>query len=535
MVSAIRAMKIFARIICLVALAAALFPWAARATILDDIGVTALRAVATNVDGGGIRVAQPEANTDGNTNHPSAFEVNPGAVGRPTNLFSYASLAGTATNFPNGVGNVSGHANDVANNFYGISGGVATNVARVDNSDADFFINYYIISNLTTLDATVVNQSFTFGTLTAADQRDVDSAYDDYAAAFGTLFVSAACNADISLRVCAPGTAYNCISVGSYKGNSSIGPTIDNNRCKPEITAPIGGGGTSFTTPLVSGAAAVLLQAALRGDGGGDTNAACDLRTIKALLLNGAVKPLDWTNANNSPLDARYGAGVLNVLNSYEQLADGRHGGGISTNIPVGTAHPPLVMTNLVAAMYGWDLNTNTSSATDDNVCHYFFNLAGDGTRAATITLVWNRQLAETNINDLDLFLFNAANSNLVAWSTSRVDNVEHIYVPQLAAGRYDVQVLKNGGTGVVSDAETFALAWEFVSPVLQMVKTGTNSVLRWPVYPAGFIAEARTNLLAGTWSTNGVSLPGITNGLNNIPLNTTNAVQFFRLRKPNL
>ena len=39
------------------------------------------------------------------------------------------------------------------------------------------------------------------------------------------------------------------------------------------------------------------MQAGLRGDGGSDTNAAADMRTIKALLLNGAVKPADWTNS----------------------------------------------------------------------------------------------------------------------------------------------------------------------------------------------------------------------------------------------
>ena len=68
------------------------------------------------------------------------------------------------------------------------------------------------------------------------------------------------------------------------------------------------------------------MQAALRGDGGSDTNSAADMRTIKALLLNGAIKPADWTNNPPSPLDTRYGAGVLNVFNSYEQLAGGKHG-----------------------------------------------------------------------------------------------------------------------------------------------------------------------------------------------------------------
>jgi len=515
-------------------LAAAAMALPAAADSLDQIGVTALRMVATNVDGGGISVAQPEASAP-------TFEVNPSTVGQPTNLFTYASAAGTATTFTNNVGVESGHADSVAQLFYGIPTGVATNVAHVDNFDADYFVNYYVVSNLAVLDASVVNQSFTYGALSASDQQAVDSAFDDYAATFGKLFVSAACNVDISVRVCAPGTAYNCISVGAYQvnvglANSSIGPTIDNGRCKPDITAPAGA--TSFSTPQVAGAAAVLMQAALRGDGGGDTNSASDPRTLKVLLLNGAVKPVDWTNANSSPLDARYGAGVLSVLNSYEQLIGGKHGRSISTNLPLGAAHLPLVLTNPVSILRGWDFTTNSTTVTSDQVGHYFFNVtnyAGGGFFSATITLAWNRQAGQTNINDFDLFLFNDANSNLVACSTSRVDNVEHIFVPQLPAGRYDVEVLKNGGTNVVSNVETYALAWEFISPELKITRTGTNAVLTWPPYPAGFLVEARTNLLGGAWSTNGFSVPLITNGLNSIPLNTTNPLQFFRLRKPNL
>src|SRR5207248_2857450 len=111
--------------------------------------------------------------------------------------------------------------------------------------------------------------------------------YDDYAAQYGTLFVSAVGNGDIP--VAPPSTCFNGIGVGVYGGPSSAGPT-DDGRCKPDIISPGGPPGTqtSFSTPFVSGAAAVLLQAANRGDGGGNTNAAGNARTLKALLLNGA-------------------------------------------------------------------------------------------------------------------------------------------------------------------------------------------------------------------------------------------------------
>ena len=507
-----------------------------QAATLDTIGVTLLRAMTTNLNGEGIRVAQPEASLSTNT---PIWEVNAGNYPQLAGRFTYTSSLGSTNVFPNSLGAESWHANEVANLFYGQSGGVATNVAQVDGYDADFFITNYVFNAAPMPDAPVVNQSFTFGNvstnlptptnyLSVSDQQEVDSLYDDYAAHYGTLFVSAVNNGG---SVSPPGTGYNGISVGAYGvgASSSIGPTLDNGRCKPDITAPEGA--TSFSTPQVSGVAAVLMQAARRGDGGNDTNAAVDLRTIKALLLNGAVKPANWTNSSSSPLDARYGAGVVNVFNAYKQLTGGKQIYCAANSVASGAAHPPVADTNSVAATSGWSWESISGSATDDAVNHYFFNVSNG---MATVTLVWNRQFGQSNINNLDLFLFDAGNSNLVAGSTSRVDNVEHLFLPKLPSGRYDLQVLKYGGTNVVSEAETYALAFAFVSPELNLAKSGANMNLIWPVYPAGFRAEAVTNLISPVWSTNNLPAPAITNNMNRLILNGTNASQFFRLRSPN-
>ena len=115
---------------------------AVHAQNLDTIGVTLLQMVTTNVNGTGIRVAQPEAGYDTATN----WEVNPGAsgVGQPVSLFTYYATNGSANNFPNAVGAESGHADVVAGYFYGIPGGVATNVMHVDNYEANYFIVYIV-------------------------------------------------------------------------------------------------------------------------------------------------------------------------------------------------------------------------------------------------------------------------------------------------------------------------------------------------------------------------------------------------------
>ncbi len=317
---------------------------------LDVMGVTLLRQVDPALLGTGVEVAQAEAPISAGT--PPPFEVNRANVGQPAALFTYESSLGTATTFPNSVGAESGHATGVDIEFYGIPGGVAPQVNLVDNYEAGFFHNSIISHGTPVIAAPVVNQSWIFSNLTPADQTAVEQNYDNYAARNNTLFVSGVGNIG---SVNPPATCYNGVGVGAYGGSSSVGPTPDG-RSKPDLTAPASE--TSFSTPYVAGAAAVLLQAANRGDGGPDSTAAGDLRTLKALLLNGALKPAGWTNGPSTPLDARYGAGVLNLFNSWRQMAGGQHPFIESTSSPT----PPDASTNNEPALVGWDLNHITNA-----------------------------------------------------------------------------------------------------------------------------------------------------------------------------
>ena len=511
---------------------------------LDAIGVTLLRSVTTNLNGTGIRVAQPEAGAP-------TFEVTPSSpwVQQPAGLFTYITSGGTTNNFPNSLGADSPHADTVASNFYGLPAGVATNVVHVDNYDANYFVqvsaivtpfttNYTVSLPSSNIDDAVVNQSFIFtepdgSSIPVNEQEAINSAYDNYAARYNTLFVSGAGNG-APVYVSPPATCYNGLGVGDYGGGSSIGPTLDNGRAKPDITAPETA--TSFSTPQVAGAAALLMQAGLRGDGGSDTNSPADIRTVKALLLNGAIKPADWTNNPPSPLDPLYGAGVLNVFNSYKQLTGGKHGYIAASTVPPGNPHPPTGTGGTLGALSGWDFNTITSSPASDEINHYYFNVTNGSSNAAftaTATLVWNRQLNKTNLNNLDLFLYDAVSSNLVAASTSVVDNVEHLWLPQLPQGRYDLQVLKNGGLKPASNAETYALAFEFFSLSLKVTPAGTNVLLTWPIYPTGFTLNTTANLTPPiAWNAlNTISTA--TNGQNQVTWGVSNTSQFFRLQRP--
>ncbi|HTL57675.1 MAG TPA: S8 family serine peptidase [Candidatus Limnocylindrales bacterium] len=499
------------------------------ASALDTIGVTLLRQVDATLTGSGISIAQPEGPADAST--PIPFEVNPAAVGRSASVFNYISADGTANTFPNSAGAESGHADAVGANLYSPSTGVGPQIAPVDNYEATYFFNSIIGALVPpAISDPIVNQSFVFQDLTAADQATVEQDYDSYAANHNTLFVSGVGNGG---AVMPPATSFNGIGVSAYGGSSSVGPTSDG-RSKPDVTAPAGA--TSFATPYVSGSAAVLLQAAIRGDGGTGTSSR-DVRTLKALLINGAVKPAGWINGPTVPLDARYGAGVVNLFNSWEQLRGGQHAFVEATSNNPGSPHPPGSNPNNEPTLIGWDYNSISNPGvvlTKEQVNHYYFNLSGTAATRYTLssTLVWNRQAGQTAINDLNLFLYNASNNNLVAACTSSVDNVEHLFVTGLAPARYDLQVEKNP-TGRVSQSENYALAFDFFNLALNVARTNQTIAISWPLVPAGFTLQSAPSLTPPvSWSPVAATV-AISSNQNAVVLPAIGGSQFFRLQGP--
>ncbi len=233
-----------------------------HAQTLNTPGVTLLRAATTNLNGTGIPVAQVEA-YNGDNGSTNAWEVNPTNAAPGAPLFTYISGLGTSTNFPNSVGDWSSHAESVGSYFYGFAYGVATNVAHVNNYDANYYVQLdeIVIGPMTNWSCSltgaigsdrIVNQSFISAyvpsQIPVAAQQAIDLAYDTYAATNNTLFVSGAGNGGPnSGTVAPPSTCYNGIAVGAYGSTiSSVGPTPDNSRCKPDITTPALAGTDEF-------------------------------------------------------------------------------------------------------------------------------------------------------------------------------------------------------------------------------------------------------------------------------------------------
>jgi hypothetical protein len=487
------------------------------------MGVTLFRATQPTLTGAGINVAQPEAMI---SDIYPAFEVNNAALDEPESLFTWISTNGATNVFPNDLGTESSHADMVGNCFYGPYAGVAPGVAHVDNYEADYFWQY-IVADGGPMSDQVVNQSFAFFVDTT-NQEQIDSAYDDYIATNGAVFCGSVNGLDNGVGP--PGTAYNGIGVGAYDNGAVItdGPTFDNGRSKPDIVAP--GYETSFTTPYVAGAAAVLLQAAAAGDGGTNAAAAGDVRTIKALLLNGALKPFDWTHATNAPLDTRYGAGVLNLYYSYQQLAGGQQSYTSENSVASGSAHPSVSSGPAVGSMEGWDYETVNIIPSQDTVDHYLFNVCGDST--LTATLVWERQEGMTNINNLALFLYNATNAASLSCSVSMVDNVQHLYLPHLPPGDYDLEVVTYD-TNSVSASETYALAFDFFAmtpPNLSVSVSGGSAIITWPWSPTVYTLQETSALDASAAWTNAPAAEWITNDTVWTSVNTAGSAAYFRL-----
>jgi hypothetical protein len=131
------------------------------------------------------------------------------------------------------------------------------------------------------------------------------------------------------------------------------------------------------------------------------------------------------------------------------------------------------------------------------------------------------------------LFLYDTANNSLVAVSQSNVDNVEHLFLPNLPAGRYDLQVLKRGGLGTVSLSEIYALAFDFQPVKLTLTKAGNALRVAWPVSASGFTLQTTTSssLTNGWVAASGV--PVQTNGQYVIQFAPTNSQRYFRLARP--
>ncbi len=455
----------------------------------QQIGLTHMRIVAPELTGAGITVAQVEASQ---SCHSDKFEPSCTATGQPNSKFTFINRFGSVSLIQN-IRAESAHATQVGRIFYGNEGGnfrtgLCPGVDHIDVWDARALYRQLcsaspsLIPPGQTTAPAIVNQSYVFEAATASEIQSVDSLFDNYAVRHNTLFITAIGNGlsmttDTSRpsQVNPPADMYNGLAVATSDGNTGIGPTC-NGRSKPDISAP--GNETSYAASLVSGAATLLLQAGREGLGG-STAASTDIRVIKALLLNGASKPPDWTNSYTiytnvysfhapdaftlTPLDPRYGSGVLNIYNSYRNLVAGEHSPTISTNVNIHAMVRTYPHAAAQEPLEGWNLGSSSTPSDGNRLHHYLFHLSGTSTTSwnLTATLDWDVTWAGSTLMMNHFYLYLLNSSGVVAWSKSFIDNVQQIHLTGLAPGTYDLVVMELGYTVPIFRSH-YAVSWDF-------------------------------------------------------------------------
>ena len=430
-----------------------LVPLADAQDFRGDVGYNKLaNALGTALEDGSINsIAQIEAN-EGDPDIGEFFYLP-----NPDNTRFQGKTFIDGSGFNNGI---SAHSTSVGNNIYGNSISLSPGTGLIRGFEVNDYLNRVLgfagnVDPLVHVD-TVANHSWVFSNLDNAIAENVVQRLDFVINRDEISTVVGVNNGSGSVPKLMS-HSYNSIAVGRSDGNHSHGTTTfyGAGRTKPDIVAPHGF--TSQATGYVSSAASLLHhKAANMGGNAGKTE------VIKAALMAGATKMEDdftstWDRTSTRPLDDVYGAGELNVYNSYFIL-DGGEQDGAST-VP-----------NEQIAERGWDYDESLAGGDSRFYEFEVMQFAED----VSVLLTWNMLVEDldssgnfdpsTQLADLTLTLFDSTSgfmASQVDISMSPVDNVEHIYLPTLGKGLYHLEV-SNGS----SFATDYALAWRMVNPI---------------------------------------------------------------------
>lgn len=444
-----------------------------------DIGYTALRNElgAATPTGAGVLVGHVEAPINDVSGGASPIFMPDPSLGE----FSGKTITAIT---PNLSGSFSGHATTVGTLFYGATSSIAPGITQIDSYEVNHWFNSLSTTSgeATTSPTRVANHSWIGGGSNGIIDGRILRVVDRQVALNEYIQVVGLTNEPGSSPLLG-GSGYNVIAVGRTDGSHQQGsvPVSGDSlygagRTVPTLVAPLGT--TSAATPVVAAATALLVehghQSGLALSDGSTTIAGVGTvynaersETIKAILMAGADRETantsttadiaDYRSAGHETangLDSRYGAGQVNIANSYHILA-----GGEQNSVQNGGSDIASRGFDYAGAFGGLNGSTRTGS--------YFFNATDDVTLFAS--LVWNLDVPNDatilipgseqtgRLYNLDLLLFDVTNNQLVASSTSLLDNTENLYFNLLLGNRYEMRVTTNESTNFSWD---YALAW---------------------------------------------------------------------------
>lgn len=393
------------------------------------------------------------------------------------------------TNVSNSSNGTTVHATTVATNLDGNNTSIAPGIGTLSttpilNYEANDYINNFLVNGgaapLTTT-ARVANQSWIGDAGNANDNAallarlDYTVVQDDLIQVVGLPNTPTGNDPPQNLPLWKD--AYNAITVGVTSGNHlpttvAVDSLYTASRVAPTLVAPESA--TSYATPIVSASAALLLDAAKTHTDwstGTYTNRTRTItdgessEVIKAVLMAGADRSADnvsgadltdYTVDTDNGLDHRYGAGQVNIYNSYRILEGTEQHSAEDGNASDITD-------------FGWDRDDHFGGDSGSNTTGtYDFIAAGPGSIIAS--LVWNLNVGDTEAGpafvlgaafyDLNLSLIDTTTNTTVASSLSNINNTENIWYDGLIAGdSYQLLVTANG----TFDWD-YGLAWRIAS-----------------------------------------------------------------------
>ena len=313
-------------------------PLTARADWKDDVGYTqlvnSLGVLGIPVpNGNGVPISLVESGGNAywpDTNHAD-FSASSDPLGQATTFIDGTNAAAKT---------VGSHSTSMARTFFGLSLSVSPGANTVTVYEANNFLQQILHAPNGSLPATQSFRVQNFSWIGSFDDTPLDpptaqqTADDvstlrhfDYMINRDNLTAVVGLNNNTNPLPSLLGQSYNAIAVGKTNGVHSSGLTNLTNygpgRSKPDLVVPQLSSSifpTASAATASTSSAATLLHSVVAG-----TNAA-NSEVMKAMLMAGATKTEfpTWTRTASQPLDDTFGAGELNVFNSYLMTQGGR-------------------------------------------------------------------------------------------------------------------------------------------------------------------------------------------------------------------
>jgi hypothetical protein len=460
----------------------------AQAAYKDDVGYTALQAELgpATPNGAGVLVTQVEA----------AVMVSEQWTWMPDPAEFLGKIITDETGAPDSL--YSSHATGVAHSFFGNPTSTSPGIDTISAYHADVWMGSDF---LWATQSKILPASSTSRIANHSWIADVDSANADVLKRLDwvietddMLHVAALNNGGGASSFPLLASAFNVIAIGRsdgahQTGSVAIDTTYAAGRTRPDLVVPAGS--TSAAAPRLSSLTALLVQTgnadtSLSTDPGGTsfTNRAGVLirnaervEVIKAALMAGADRVTRNSTSTNlalyrgsaanraaNGLDTRYGAGQVNIRNSYRIIAageqnstedggaasgtanrgfdyDGAFGGGPNTNNSVGTYPLPVSATpQLLTASLVWNLDIYAGLGSGPNRDDFIFT---------------------PYFHHLELSVVDVANPTVkIVTSQSAADNTQNLWMVIPANAQYALRAARVGEIF----KHDYAVAWQLLT-----------------------------------------------------------------------